>query len=73
MKIDINKIAEKMKEKGWNSSDDSERFLQALSNILLEETKIVENVLNEMERVESENEDNAKMTRLDYLEKIGEV
>lgn len=73
MKLDIEKIAEKMKNKGWSSRDETqERFFTALSNILLEDTEIVEKVLNEMERIEDENHPSPR-TLLDYLEKIGEV
>lgn len=73
MKLDIDRIAEKMKNKGWNSRDETqERFFTALSNILLEDTEIVEKVLEEMEKIEDENHPSPR-TLLDYLEKIGEV
>jgi hypothetical protein len=73
MKLDINRIAEKMKNEGWTSRDETqERFFTALSNILLEDTEIVEKVLEEMEKIEEENHPSPR-TLLDYLEKIGEV
>lgn len=70
---DSERIAQKLIKNGWNHRDDSDRFIRALATAIMEDSQLVNEVYNQMERIESENEDNSKMTELDYLEKMGKV